>query len=357
MHFRTKLVLTLLVTLPSTLAIVNGDCTGRTGVCVSTSTCNKYGGTYYNNKCPNDPNDIKCCDNIPCSSGGQQGKCMKTSQCNGKTVAGLCPGNNDFKCCLSSTECTYQGLKGVCKNVSQCDGFNVSGLCPGGNEIRCCLPKNSCSSNGLSGQCIPVGQCSTNNIVSGLCLGGNEIKCCLPNSGNNGNLKSLVTSLLLFEEGTNPKGVCIPYIDSQGYPTIGYGQLCKKVVVSIQAQANSACASYKNGCTAQKVRQWLSDKIDEKTKCINNYANIRNAYNKASIKRKAIITSMAFQLGCYGLSKFEKTLKHMANGSWSNAADEMMNSNWARQTPNRAKRHSYVIRNDSCGNFCSNYGW
>jgi len=184
MHFRTKLVLTLLVTLPSTLAIVNGDCTGRTGVCVSTSTCNKYGGTYYNNKCPNDPNDIKCCDNIPCSSGGQQGKCMKTSQCNGKTVAGLCPGNNDFKCCLSSTECTYQGLKGVCKNVSQCDGFNVSGLCPGGNEIRCCLPKNSCSSGGLSGQCIPVGQCSTNNIVSGLCPGGNEIKCCLPNSGN-----------------------------------------------------------------------------------------------------------------------------------------------------------------------------
>ena len=48
----------------------------------------------------------------------------------------------------------------------------------------------------------------------------------------------------------------------------------------------------------------------------------------------------------------------MANKDWSNAAIEMLDSQWARQNPNRAKRHSYVIRNDICGDdFCKDYGW
>jgi len=175
---------------------------------------------------------------------------------------------------------------------------------------------------------------------------------------NNASVKSLVTSLLVFEEGTNPKGVCVPYIDSLGYPTIGYGQLCKNSKVNTLAQANSACASYTKNCTAAKAKQWLSNEIDSKTSCINNYAVIKNAYNKASNKRKAIIISMAYQMGCAGLAQFTTTLGHMANGNWNSASTSMLDSLWARQTPNRAKRHSYVIKNNNCGSdFCSNYGW
>ena len=171
-------------------------------------------------------------------------------------------------------------------------------------------------------------------------------------------VKNLVTSLLIFEEGTNPKGVCVPYIDSLGYPTIGYGQLCKASKVSTLAQANSACSSYIKNCTAAKAKQWISNEIDSKTSCINNYAVIKNAYNKASNKRKAIIISMAYQMGCAGLAQFTTTLGHMANGNWAKASTSMMDSLWARQTPNRAKRHSYVIKNNNCGSdFCTNYGW
>ncbi|OUM60707.1 glycoside hydrolase family 24 protein [Piromyces sp. E2] len=179
-----------------------------------------------------------------------------------------------------------------------------------------------------------------------------------PKPVNNNSVKKLVTSLLVFEEGTNPKGVCVPYIDSLGYPTVGYGQLCKASKVSTLAQAKTACASYTKNCSDAKARQWLSDEVDSKTKCINNYAVIKNAYNKASNKRKAIIISMAYQMGCAGLAQFTTTLGHMAKGNWSNASTSMMDSLWARQTPNRAKRHAYVIKNNNCGkDFCSNYGW
>ncbi|ORX73415.1 hypothetical protein BCR32DRAFT_100678, partial [Anaeromyces robustus] len=185
MHFNSKLILTLLITLPSTFATINGKCTGRDGICISTNTCNKYGGKVFSKKCPHDPNNVKCCDDIPCKSDdGKKGTCMFANQCDGDSVSGKCPGGKDFKCCIPKppvTKCTYQGLIGECKKVKECtDGFRVTGLCPGSANIQCCLPKNTCESNGIEGQCLPTNQCDTDNTVSGKCPGGKNIKCCLP---------------------------------------------------------------------------------------------------------------------------------------------------------------------------------
>lgn len=195
-----------------------------------------------------------------------------------------------------------------------------------------------------------------------MCPGGNDFKCCIsdtPSSSSetSSSVKTLVTSLLKFEEGTHKNGVCYPYRDSLGYPTIGYGKLCKNVIVANDAEARSACSSYVSNCSAEKAKQWLSQEIDEKTGCIQDTDNIKAAYDKASKYRKAIIISMAYQLGCNGLGGFKKTLSYMANGQWDNAATEMLDSAWNTQSPNRAQRHSHVIRYDNCGDFCSNYGW
>ena len=149
----------------------------------------------------------------------------------------------------------------------------------------------------------------------------------------------------------------VPYIDSEGYPTIGYGQLCKKQKVTSLAQAKVACSSYTANCSARKAKEWLAREIKQKISCINSNANTKAAYNKASNYRKAILVSMAFQLGCNGLAGFKKTLSYMAKGKWAAASAEMLDSLWARQTPNRAKRHSYVIKNNKCGTFCKDYGW
>ncbi|OUM63233.1 hypothetical protein PIROE2DRAFT_43529, partial [Piromyces sp. E2] len=99
MILNTKLILSLVMTLPITFAATNGKCTGRSGICISTDNCSKAGGTSFNNKCPNDPANIKCCDNIPCQSEGQTGQCMFSSECSGTPVPNLCPGGADFKCC------------------------------------------------------------------------------------------------------------------------------------------------------------------------------------------------------------------------------------------------------------------
>ena len=179
----------------------------------------------------------------------------------------------------------------------------------------------------------------------------------LPYSFCEKSVKELATSLLKYEEGTHKNGICYAYKDSRGYPTIGYGKLCSSKTVANDVEARNACKSYVSVCSAEKAKQWLSEEINSKTSCIQTTANIKAAYNKASNYRKAIIVSMAYQLGCAGLGGFKKTLSYMANAQWANAATEMLDSAWNRQTPNRAKRHAHVIRYNNCGNFCSNYGW
>ena len=112
MHFNSKLFLTLLATISTIFAATNDKCSGRSGICISTSTCSNYGGTSYTGKCPNDPNDVRCCDNIPCTADGKSGNCVFTSQCDGETYSGKCPGGNDFKCCvgkIKEIDTTYNG--------------------------------------------------------------------------------------------------------------------------------------------------------------------------------------------------------------------------------------------------------
>jgi lysozyme len=48
---------------------------------------------------------------------------------------------------------------------------------------------------------------------------------------------------------------------------------------------------------------------------------------------------LAYQLGLTGVSQFQKMWMALSNGDFGLAAKEMLNSKWAKQTPNRAKRH------------------
>ena len=158
MHFDSKLVLILLAIISTTFAKLNGQCSGRSGICIKTGTCSNYGGESFSGKCPSDPNDVKCCDNIPCSANGKTGQCLFTSQCSGESVSGKCPGGSDFKCCLSGGDSptptptptpgkddTYNGPcsggGGACinTNVVSCDTNTVSGKCQGPSNVKCCV--------------------------------------------------------------------------------------------------------------------------------------------------------------------------------------------------------------------------
>ncbi len=60
--------------------------------------------------------------------------------------------------------------------------------------------------------------------------------------------------------------------------------------------------------------------------------------------RKAALVNMGFQLGVSGLLGFAQTLAAIKAGEYQSAADRMLASRWASQTPARAKRLSDQVR-------------
>ena len=54
--------------------------------------------------------------------------------------------------------------------------------------------------------------------------------------------------------------------------------------------------------------------------------------------------NLAFNMGVYSLSKFVKALRYMEDKQYDKAADECMDSKWARQVGSRATEVTDMIR-------------
>ena len=67
-------------------------------------------------------------------------------------------------------------------------------------------------------------------------------------------------------------------------------------------------------------------------------------FDRLSDDRKIVLVSMVFQMGKKGVSKFRNMIKAIEMQSFDIAAAEMLDSNWAKQTPNRAKRLSDMMK-------------
>ena len=134
--------------------------------------------------------------------------------------------------------------------------------------------------------------------------------------------------LLEYEEGYRSQA----YYCSEGYPTIGIG---KKIGSHKQPLSDFALIDVPKSV----AYAWLEYDLQTTIKQCQTFKWF-NALNQA---RKDIIVSMCYQLGFDGFCKFKKAIKHIENRDFSLAAQEMLDSRWARQTPERAHRHSKVM--------------
>ena len=115
------------------------------------------------------------------------------------------------------------------------------------------------------------------------------------------------------------------YDDSLGIPTIGYGFAIKDLVLDEDIAEEILIRKLEKLKRNANARfKWLEDMPQEV---------------------QEVVLNMCYQLGVTGVSKFRKAISAMQEGEWSEAADEMLDSLWARQTPNRAKELSDIVRN------------
>lgn len=71
---------------------------------------------------------------------------------------------------------------------------------------------------------------------------------------------------------------------------------------------------------------------------INGCEKIYDNWEELSQEVQHILVNMCFQLGQGGLSKFKNLKVAIEDYQWQRASQEMMDSRWARQTPERAER-------------------
>jgi lysozyme len=122
---------------------------------------------------------------------------------------------------------------------------------------------------------------------------------------------------LIREEGAES----CAYQDSLGFWTIGVGRL-------IDSRRGG-------GLSPDEIEMLLENDIKR------NYEAVLKALpwmEKLSEPRQAVLIEMAFQMGVSGLLQFKRTLGSIEDGQYGEAAVEMLESKWAKQTPKRAYR-------------------
>ena len=68
-------------------------------------------------------------------------------------------------------------------------------------------------------------------------------------------------------------------------------------------------------------------------------------YEDAPPEIQGVIIEMCFQMGFAGFCKFKKAIAHLKEKEFKRASEEMLDSKWAKQTPERAKRLSEIVWN------------
>jgi len=114
------------------------------------------------------------------------------------------------------------------------------------------------------------------------------------------------------------------YKDTLGIDTIGYGFAIKDLELD------------------EDICDMILDK--KLNKLIKDVDNKFSFMDDIAVEAQDVVYEMCYQLGINGFSKFKKTIAYLRDENYKMAAIEMLDSRWAKQTPNRAKRLSNIIK-------------
>ena len=114
------------------------------------------------------------------------------------------------------------------------------------------------------------------------------------------------------------------YKCSEGFDTIGYGFAIKDLILDEDIA----------DLILERKLEALKERINKKF----------DWFKESPQEVQDVVSNMCYQIGLSGFSKFKKTIYYLETEQYEEASDEMLDSLCARQTPNRAKELSKIIR-------------
>jgi len=129
---------------------------------------------------------------------------------------------------------------------------------------------------------------------------------------------------LIFDEGYKTE----TYEDHLGFLTLGVGHL----VLDADPEINQPVGT---PVSEERIRDCLNNDIDI---VCNELDRNLHWWRGLNDNKQRVMVNMCFNLGYPRLSKFKKFLAAMKDNDFETAGEEMMDSKWATQVGNRAKR-------------------
>ena len=122
------------------------------------------------------------------------------------------------------------------------------------------------------------------------------------------------------------------YLDTLGKRTVGVGHLCVEDFWEDDKE-------YEEKFLMEILQKDLQQ-------AIRGARSLMEDHGCAAIDEQAeeILIEMVFQLGMTGVSKFKNMWKCLSELNYVGASYEMLDSRWAKQTPNRAKAMAKTMK-------------
>ena len=114
------------------------------------------------------------------------------------------------------------------------------------------------------------------------------------------------------------------YNDSEGIPTIGVGRNLRD-----------------RGLSDDEIDYLLSNDIDI---VVDELDKVMPWWKDLDEVRQRVLCDLVFNLGMPRFSVFKKSISYMKQQMWDQAADELLDSKWARQVGRRAHTLSEMMR-------------
>lgn len=141
------------------------------------------------------------------------------------------------------------------------------------------------------------------------------------------------------------------YKDTEGFWTIGIGQLITKNPSKdvARAELDKLMGRVCNGRITRVEAETLFNRSVEKARAgVMRNAKLKPVYDSLDEVRRCALINMVFQMGEAGVAGFTNSLRLLQQKKWDEAAVNLAQSRWYKQTPNRAKR---VISTFKTGNW------
>lgn len=151
---------------------------------------------------------------------------------------------------------------------------------------------------------------------------------------------SILDAILRREEG---KRLTV-YKDTLGFLTVGIGH-------KVTPEDDLAVG---DRITDLEAEDLFADDIKHIRNTLRDALEDPSWFDTIGEGRQAVLQAMAFQMGIHGMLGFRKTIDFLKRYLWDEAAEAMLDSKWAQQTPERAKRMAHIIRTNDASEYINN---